>query len=109
MWGKLDAQGVGLFLMALGSAFEVLSALNSSPWTAENFGADEARAKSSMTYTYMGLAIALGIGAGASLLAGSAWPFVGAIIIGALMVWIYRRAIRRGRERGHNGWVSEGG
>jgi len=103
----VDKNDVGLFLLALGSGFEVLSALNSSPWTAENFGADEERAKSSMFYTYLGLGIALAIGAGASLLSGSPAPVVGVFLISLLMIYIYRRAIRKGRERGNKAWVSQ--
>jgi hypothetical protein len=103
----MDRSDAGLFLLALGSGFEVLSALNSSPWTAENFGADEERAKSSMFYTYLGLGIATAIGAGASLLTQSPAPLIGVLVISALMIYIYRRAIKKGRERGNKGWVRE--
>lgn len=107
MFGMLSAQAAGLFLMSLGSAFEVLSAMNSSPWTMESFGADERRAKAGMKYTILGLGMAMTIGAGASLLTGTIWPLVGIALISIVMFFVYKNAIKLGREAGNTGWANE--
>jgi hypothetical protein len=107
--GSLSAPAAGLLLMSWGSSFEVISAVNSSPWTAENFGADEKRAKSSMLYTYIGVLISLGLTSGAALLAGSWAPIVGWGMITLVMIYLYQRAIRIGRENNHTGWTNQGG
>ena len=57
-----DATGALLLITAYGQIWEIISALNSSPWTAENFGADAGKAKSAREYlahsTISGAAIA---------------------------------------------------
>lgn len=100
MWGKLSAQAAGLFLMSLGSAFEVLSAMNSSPWTIENVGADPSKAASAMKYTYLGLGMASAIGAGAALLTGTIWPLLGVALVSIVMILVYRKAIANAQEHG---------
>ena len=45
-----DATGALLLITAYGQIWEIISALNSSPWTAENFGADAGKAKSAREY-----------------------------------------------------------
>ncbi len=104
MFGMLSAQAAGLFLMSLGSAFEVLSAMNSSPWTIENVGANPTRAKSAMKYTYLGLGMAGAIGAGASLLTGTIWPLIGIALVSLLMIFVYRHAIGEAELQGNTGW-----
>lgn len=104
MFARLSYQAAGLFLMSLGSAFEVLSAMNSSPWTIENVGANPQRAKSAMKYTYLGLSMAGAIGVGASLLTGTIWPLLGIAIVSALMIFVYRHAIKSAEEQGNTGW-----
>ena len=104
MFGMLSAQAAGLFLMSLGSAFEVLSAMNSSPWTIENVGANPERAKSAMKYTYLGLGMAGAIGAGASLLTGTIWPLIGIALVSILMIFVYRHAISCAEQQGNTGW-----
>lgn len=100
MWAKLSMQAAGLFLMSLGSAFEVLSAMNSSPWTIENVGADPTKAASAMKYTYLGLGMAGAIGAGASLLTGTIWPLIGVALVSIVMILVYRKAIANAQETG---------
>jgi hypothetical protein len=100
MWGKLSLQAAGLFLMSLGSAFEVLSAMNSSPWTIENVGADPEKAASAMKYTYLGLGMAGAIGGGAALLTGTIWPLLGVAIVSVVMILVYRHAIANAQRTG---------
>jgi hypothetical protein len=109
MFGMLSPQAAGLFLMACGSAFEVLSAMNSSPWTMESFGADERRAAAGMKYTYIGLGMALAIAGGASLLTGTLWPLIACALISVLMLYIYKRALAAGQAAGNRGWHNEPG
>jgi hypothetical protein len=93
-----------MFMAACGIGFEVMSALNSSPWTAENFGADETKARSCREYTAISIGINLVLGTGTSLLVGSWWPLAGVMSISLFMWWIYNRAIARGQASGSSGW-----
>lgn len=106
---KLDAEGAALFLTTMGLGFEVMSALNSSPWTAENFGADEARAKSCWKYTLQAAGINAAMGLGASVLTETWWPLLGTSTVSLYMALTYRAAINRGRKNGNNGWIAQGG
>lgn len=102
----MSAEGAGLFMLAIGSAFEVFSAMNSSPWTAESFGADERRAKACREYVAWGALFSLAIGAGASVLAGSPYPLLGSAVMVAFLVWIYKRALARGKAAMSTGWAN---
>ncbi len=101
---KQGAAGVGLAMVASAESFNIFSAMNSSPWTAENFGADEAKAKSCKQYVVVSVAANTGLGIGASLLAGNAWPLIGTTAVSALMVVIYWRALERGMRANSTGW-----
>jgi hypothetical protein len=105
--GIMDAAGVGLFLVAAAESFNIFSAMNSSPWTAENFGADKKKADSCKEYVMWACAANTGLGVGASLLAGSWWPLVGVTAVTTFMVWIYWRALKRGMQMGSSGWENE--
>lgn len=102
---RLDAAGVGLFVMSAAEGFNVISAMCSSPWTAENFGADEEKRRS--TWKYVGLATAanLALGLGASLLARSWWPVVGLGLVSITMVAVYKHALDKGQAAGSSGWA----
>jgi hypothetical protein len=102
--GKLTGAGVGLFLVATAESFNVYSAFCSSPWTAENFGADEAKARSTKEYVLIAGAANIGLGLGASLLADMWWPLVGTSLVTVVMTMIYWRALRRGMSTGSTGW-----
>lgn len=100
------AIGAILFLQAATNVFDVYSALNSSPWTAENFGADPEKAASLREYVrhavlwtgfYCGLA---------AVIAKSWWPVYGFVIANVYLVWLYERAVRRGAVAGSDGWAS---
>lgn len=98
------AAGTGLFLVAAAESFNIFSAMNSSPWTAENFGADEEKAKSCEYYVMISAVANTGLGIGASLLAGSWWPLLGTMLVTAFMWYIYKRALKRGMEMNSDGW-----
>src|SRR6516162_11217600 len=90
-----DATGALLLITAYGQIWEIISALNSSPWTAENFGADAGKAKSAREYlahsTISGAAIA-GL---AGVVARRWWPVIGASL-GITYAWgVYTRAWQR--------------
>lgn len=96
--------GVGLFLVAAAESFNIFSAMNSSPWTAENFGADEKKARSCREYVAISAAANTALGVGASMLGGSIWPFIGTVVVTVFMAWLYWRALRRGMAAGSVGW-----
>ena len=104
---KLSASQVGLGLAAVGIGFEVFSSFTSSPWTMENFGADEARASSAKFYVALGAGFCEAIGIGYSLLAGSIWPFIGTTVIAGMFVVVYLRALERGKQAGNTGWQNQ--
>ena len=108
-FGYLDAEGAALMLTTLGLGFEVMSAMNSSPWTAENFGADEAKAASCWKYTIQATFINAAMGAGASMLTKTWWPLIGTSVVSLYMAWTYRQAPNRGMANGNTDWHNNGG
>src|SRR5215469_10972998 len=102
-----DAARVGaaiLFLQASTNAMDVFSAVNSSPWTAENFGGDNAKNTSVREYVWHGVGLTVFYVLGASVLAQSPWPIIGGGITLAYMYWLYTRALKRGQARQSQDW-----
>lgn len=95
----------GIFLMALAEAFNVYGALNSSPWTAENFGADPEKARSCRRYVLQADVVNVALGIGTSLISESPWPLLGIGLITIYMHWMYERALRKGAVAGTDGWA----
>lgn len=105
-----NALAAVLFLAAINETMQAYGTLNSSPWTAESFGADDRRAKALREY----VAHAVVFSTLTSLIA--AWVADGekataAIILGAAgtnvyLVWLYLRASKRGRAAGDAGWAN---
>lgn len=93
-----------LFTAAMTNCLDVYSALNSSPWTAENFGADPAKAKSCREYVLHSIVVTTATGAVSAAIARSWWPIVGTLIANAYMYWLYERALSRGAIAGTSGW-----
>jgi len=102
-----------LFLQASMNTLDAYSTLNSSPWTAESFGADERRSRAlkeyvchavgySMLYAVAAAIIARGPKATYAILAG-------AVVTNAYLVWLYTRANRRGKEAGSADWANAPG
>jgi hypothetical protein len=96
----------GIFLMALAEAFNVYGALNSSPWTAENFGADPEKARSCRQYVLQADAVNVALGVGTSLISQNVWPLLGILAITVYMHWMYERALRKGAVAGTGGWAN---
>ncbi len=103
--GSMNTAGVGLFMVAAAESFNIFSAMNSSPWTAENFGADEEKARSCRKYVVISLVANEALGIGASMLAGNWWPLIGTTAVSLFMWWIYQRALAKGRAAGSSGWA----
>lgn len=101
------ASGAALTLMALAEGFNVYGALNSSPWTAENFGADPDKARSCRHYVLQADAVNILLGIGTSLIAKNPWPLVGLLIITVYMHYAYERALKKGAVAGTKGWAKE--
>jgi hypothetical protein len=97
----------GIFLMALAEAFNVYGALNSSPWTAENFGADPEKAKSCRAYVLQADLVNLALGVGTSLVAENPWPLIGIGLITVYMHWMYEKALKKGAVAGTDSWAKD--
>jgi hypothetical protein len=100
------AASAGIFLMALAEAFNVYGALNSSPWTAENFGADEEKARSCRRYVLQADIVNIALGIGTSLISESPWPLLGIGLITLYMHWMYEKALKKGALAGSDGWAN---
>ena len=95
-----------LFMTAAMFTLDAYSTFESSPWTAENFGADPAKVKSCKEYLMHAVCFSLAYAAFSSLLAKSWWPLAGALVANAYLVWLYLRAIDRGKTTGSTGWAN---
>jgi hypothetical protein len=94
-----------LFMQAGMYTLDAYSTLNSSPWTAESFGADDARAQSLKEYVAHAAIYSSLYCAGSAYLAKSWWPIVGAGINNLYLMWLYNRASQRGKLRGNASWA----
>jgi hypothetical protein len=101
--------GAGIFLMALAEAFNVYGALNSSPWTAENFGADPEKAASCRRYVIQADIVNVALGVGTSIIAKAPWPLLGILAITVYMHYMYERALKKGAAAGSAGWANASG
>lgn len=97
--GEKNATAAGLFMLAVADSFNVVSALNSSPWTAETFGKEPDKAKSAQRYVYHAIIIDLALGAGASLIAQHPAPLIGTVAGSIYIYWIYKRALQRAVDK----------
>lgn len=115
MAGLEDAAGRNelaaiLFLQASMNTLDAYSTLNSSPWTAESFGADERRAKALKEYVAHAVAYSMLYATAAAILAKGSkatWAiFSGAVITNVYLVFLYTRASRRGQAAGSSDWAN---
>lgn len=104
--GGGNVVGAILFIQALTNVFDTASALNSSPWTSENFGADPEKAKSCREYVLHSVAWSSGMMIVAAYIARSWYPILGAVAANVYLYWLYERALRRGAVAGSGGWAS---
>ena len=99
-----------LFLAAVNETMQAYGTLNSSPWTAESFGADDRRAAALREYVAHAVVFSLATGVAAAWLARgrkSTYAILaGTIAVNAYLVWLYRRASDRGRAAGSGGWAN---
>jgi len=105
-----DALAAVLFLAAINETMQAYGTLNSSPWTAESFGADERRAKALREYVTHAVVFSMataGIAAWVAHGQKATWAIIlGAAGTNAYLVWLYIRASRRGREAGDTSWAN---
>jgi len=99
-----DAAGAILFMQATMVEMDVMSALNSSPWTSENFGASPEKAKTAREYVLHALTIGTAVNVVAAIISRSLWPIIGGGVTAAYLWWIYERALERGRTSGSTAW-----
>jgi hypothetical protein len=99
-----------LFLTSSMNTLDAYSTLNSSPWTAESFGADERRAKALKEYVGHAVAYSMAYAIAAAFIArgrAATWAILtGAVVTNSYLVWLYMRASARGREAGSAGWAN---
>lgn len=98
-----------LFLTAGMTTFDAYSTLNSSPWTAENFGADPVKVASLEEYVKHAVIFSMTYAVVSSVIAESPLPVIGAGVANAYLVWLYKRAAARGAAQGSAGWASGDG
>lgn len=91
------------FMVAVGESFNVMSALNSSPWSAENFTADDDMRDSLMRYIKWTAGVCVVMGAVASGIDHTPWPLAGTVTVTILAWWLYSRAADVGMERNAGG------
>jgi len=101
-----------LFLTASMQTMDAFSALNSSPWTAESFGADDRRAKALREYIAHAVGYSTLYSILSAVIAGGKlglWIITGTVATNVYLVWLYSRASARGRDAGSASWANQGG
>lgn len=94
-----------LFMTAVMTTLDAYSTFQSSPWTVENFGGDPEKMRACKEYLMHAVGFSMVYSVAASLIARSAWPVVGSVISNAYLIWLYRRAMRRGEVAGSTNWA----
>jgi hypothetical protein len=87
-----------LFMQAGMVVFDTYSTLNSSPWTAENVGADPDKFASLQEYVMHAAIYSTAYCVGAAVIGNSAFPLYGAVINNCYLYWIYNRAATRAKQ-----------
>lgn len=111
----MDISGIGdgtnaavaalLFMTSAMMTLDAYSTFESSPWTAENFGADHAKAKSCREYLWHAVGYSFTYAVASAFIAKSWWPIIGSAIANIYLVWLYLRALDRGRNAGSMNWA----
>jgi hypothetical protein len=97
-----------LFMTSAMTTLDAYSTLNSSPWTAESFGADERRARSNREYVRHAIVFSTAYSLAAAMIASSAWPIAGSAVANVYLWWLYERALERGAAAGSRSWANGG-
>lgn len=99
-----------LFMTASMNTLDAYSTLNSSPWTAESFGADERRTKALREYVAHAVVYSMAYATAAAFIArgraATTAILLGAVVTNVYLVVLYARASVRGREAGSKGWAN---
>lgn len=110
---EIPASGTGnaiaavLFLQSGMTTLDAYSTLQSSPWTAENFGADPVKARSAKEYLMHAVVFSMAYALASAWIARTWWPIIGAAIANAYLIWLYLRALDRGSATGSKGWANK--
>lgn len=108
-----DAIAALLFLQAINETMQAYGTLNSSPWTAESFGADDRRAAALREYVTHAVVFSMATGGLAAYIARgrkATYAIMGGVAgTNAYLVWLYARASRRGRLAGSSDWANSPG
>lgn len=108
--GTADAVAALLFLGAINETMQAYGTLNSSPWTAESFGADDRRAAALREYVAHAVVFSMLTGGMAAYIAQgrkATYSIMGGtVLVNGYLVWLYARASRRGRAAGSSDWAS---
>lgn len=109
--GDRRALAAVLLMQAAMTVFDTYSTLNSSPWTAENVGADPEKVASLKEYVTHAAVFSTGICLVSASVARSSVPVWGALLANGYLIWIYRRAVKRGQASGSTGqgWFDQWG
>jgi hypothetical protein len=98
-----------LFLAAINETMQAYGTLNSSPWTAESFGADDRRAAALREYVAHAVVFSMGTAVVAAFIARgkkATWSILlGTAGVNIYLVCLYMRASQRGRAAGAEGWA----
>lgn len=94
-----------LFMTSAMMTLDAYSTFQSSPWTAENFGADPVKAASCKEYLWHAVGYSLVYAVASAYIAKSFWPIIGSVIANAYLIWLYLRALKRGAVAGSAGWA----
>jgi hypothetical protein len=109
---QVDAIAALLFLGAINETMQAYGTLNSSPWTAESFGADDRRAAALREYVAHAVVFSMLTGGLAAYVARgrkATYAIMGGITLtNGYLVWLYARASRRGRVAGSSDWANSG-
>lgn len=105
-----DAVAALLFLAAINETAQWYGSLNSSPWTAESFGADDRRARALREYVAHAVVASMATALLAAFVARgktATWAILaGAAGTNIYLVWLYARASIRGKAAGSAGWAN---
>lgn len=107
--GSRGALGAILFMQASMNTLDAYSTLNSSPWTAESFGADDRRAAALKEYVCHAVVYSMAYAAASAFIVRGklgGYIIAGAVITNGYLIWLYMRASKRGRAAGANGWAA---
>ena len=110
----LRAADAGIeFLVGVGGAAGVFSAVHSSLWSARNFGDTAETAASCRTYSWVAAGATIAFTGFGSLLTKSVWPLAGGLAFTALMLVGYRHSLAQAGDHDQvpdtvpSWWVSQ--